>query len=217
MLYGKKIFLRTVHPSDAAALYCWENNFDYREAGSSAKHFTKEEIKNFVLNSYHDIHLEKQLRWMICPVKSEKKAVNSGSAFTASFSESIGCIDLFDFDEHNRKAGVGILIAEPKHRKNGYGSEALSILVRYCFSILHLKQLYCTIAKDNRASLNLFTKHGFKISRTGKNQRVKNGLTDVCFLQLFNKNWHVEQSRKTTLSSGRAPCQMIGRTLFFSQ
>ena len=79
-------------------------------------------------------------------------------------NKPVGCIDLFDFDPNHLRAGIGILISEKSDRKKGYASEALEILIEYCFLSLNLHQLYCNIGIDNEASVMLFQKHGFKIS-----------------------------------------------------
>ena len=100
--------------------------------------------------------------------------------------ETVGCIDLFDFDPVNLNAGVGILICGD-HRNNGYATEALSMLVDYAFKTLHLHQLYCNITTNNEASLNLFQKQNFKIIGLKKEWiRTKDGWLDEYMLQLLN-------------------------------
>lgn len=89
----------------------------------------------------------------------------------------VGCIDLFDFDQPNLKAGIGILI-EKKYRRKGYASEALSLLIAYCFEILYLQELHCSITEGNEASIKLFRKHKFRITGKKKN---------VCSLRLVNQ------------------------------
>ena len=68
---------------------------------------------------------------------------------------------MFDFDPHHRRAGVGILIEDSARRK-GFASEALQLLIEYCFDLLNLHQLYCSIEHDNKESIGLFTKAGFE-------------------------------------------------------
>lgn len=167
-LSGKKIFLRSVLPSDADILYKWENDKSNWEVSETKKPFTKKEIKDFIANQ-KDIYLDKQLRLMICI--SPPRLLERGSG------GEVGCIDLFAFDEPNLKAGIGILI-DKKHRKKGYASEALLLMINYCFEILNLKELFCHISEENEASMGLFKKHKFKV--VGK----KKGL---CSLQLLHK------------------------------
>jgi len=75
--------------------------------------------------------------------------------------ETIGSIDLFDFDPFHRRAGVGILIIAPERNK-GYASEALDLLKNYAFHLLDLHQLFCNIGSDNQNSIDLFRKQGFE-------------------------------------------------------
>ena len=164
ILSGKKIFLRTVRPTDADLLLSWENNKENWDVSGTEKPYTKKEIIDFIFNQ-KDIYLDKQLRLMI------------GLLSLSESEYAIGCIDLFDFDAFNLKAGIGILI-DDNNRKNGYASEALTLLVRYSFEILNLKELFCNISEKNEPSLKLFKKSKFKI--IGKEK-------GVCSLQLLNK------------------------------
>ncbi len=162
-LQGKKIFLRSVQPSDADILYTWENDKSNWQVSGTKKTYTKKEIKDFISNQ-KDIYLDEQLRLIICinsPLKKGDKGV-------------VGCIDLFNFNEPNLTAGIGILI-DKKYRKKGYASDALSLLIKYSFEMLNLNQLHCNISEENKASIKLFQKHKFKITKK------KNGLHSFQF------------------------------------
>lgn len=165
-LRGEKIILRYVKSHDTDTLYKWENDRSHWRMSGTKKSFTKKEIKDFILKQT-DIYLDKQLRLMIKNLKDD----------------AIGCIDLFDFNEREKKSAVGILI-DKKHRKNGYASEALSLLSLYCFEILNLKKLYCTVSSENVASINLFKKNNFKHIKPDRasGRREKN----IFLLELLN-------------------------------
>ena len=150
-IQGKKILLRSVVPSDADILYRWENDQDNWDVSDTTKPFTRKEIEDFIVNQ-KDIYLDKQLRLIVC-----------------TSEEQVGCIDLFEFDEPNRKAGIGILIAE-EYRNKGYASEALSLLIKYSFETLHLNLLHCNITESNTTSTKLFQRHGFSITEMNKDK-----------------------------------------------
>ena len=162
-LQGKKISLRSVLPADAPALHKWENDKANLLAGGRKKPYSQKEIKDFIANQ-KDIYLDKQLRLMICipPLLLKEKGLGD---------EVIGCIDLFDFNAQNLSVGIGILI-EKKFRKKGYASDALWLLITYSFEILHLAELNCSIAQDNKASIQLFQKQKFR--KTGEKNKVLN-------------------------------------------
>jgi diamine N-acetyltransferase len=170
-LKGQLISLRAIEPNDLELLYQWENNPAVWHLSNTLAPFSKHILKEYIENAKHDIYVTKQLRLMINTVKYGP----------------IGCIDLFDFDPTNQRAGIGILIADEQHRGKGYASEALEILCNYCFSILHLHQLYCNINADNTNSIHLFTKIGF-IQSGNKQQwnRVSDGYVDELFFQLIS-------------------------------
>jgi diamine N-acetyltransferase len=148
MLKSKNIELRALEPSDVDLLYQWENNEELWYLSNTLTPFSRFVLEQYVMDSHQDIYTAKQLRLMI-----DKKAVGKNL--------TIGSIDLFDFDPVNKRAGIGIMIVEQEQNK-GYASEALELMVKYCFKTLHLHQVYCNIAEDNKASFNLFKKYGFE-------------------------------------------------------
>jgi diamine N-acetyltransferase len=118
-----------------------------------------------------DIYQSKQLRLMIELI--EKKV-------------TIGTIDLYDIDVHNRRAGIGILI-DQDHRQKGFGKQALELMSKYAFDFLYLHQIYAYIAKNNIYSIGLFEKSGYRLASILKDW-VQRGDTfeDVCLFQLVN-------------------------------
>ena len=140
----KAISLRNVLPADAAILLAWENNPENWEISDTERSFTKSEIKSFV-NQPQSLTLNEQQRFIIC---LENKP--------------IGCIDLFEYDKVNNKAGVGILIANKADRNNGYATTALNLLINKCRNELNIVHLFCNIFKENTASIRLFENCGFQ-------------------------------------------------------
>ena len=168
---SKNISFRAPEPADVDQLYKWENDTSIWHLSNTVAPFSRHTLEEYILNAHQDIYTAKQLRLMIMLNKT---------------SESIGCIDLFDFDPINMNAGIGILICG-NHRNKGYASEALSLLINYAFGTLNLHQLYCNITIDNEASLKLFQKQNFKIIGLKKEWiRYRTNWIDEYMLQLIN-------------------------------
>ncbi len=146
-MIGKNVLLRAVEPSDIEKLYLWENDMQMWHQSNTKAPFSKYLMEQYVMNAQQDIYAAKQLRLMIDTNKGEYKTV--------------GCIDLFDFDPANRRAGIGILIDE-NDRGKGYGKESLELMIDYVFDTLNLHQLFCNILETNEVSLNIFKAVGFK-------------------------------------------------------
>jgi diamine N-acetyltransferase len=173
LLKGEKIYLRALEPDDVNILYKWENETSVWHLSNTLSPFSKYVLEQYVQNSHLDIYTTKQLRLIVCD-KTEK---------------AIGCIDLFDFDPKNLRAGIGILIAEEPEKQKGYATEALQLLINYSFDVLNLHQLYCNINTDNTISLSLFQKQGFIVTGTKKEwNKTALGWKDECFLQLLKND-----------------------------
>ncbi len=142
--YGK-VNLRPLEPGDIELLYRWENSMEIWEVSNTKTPFSKYILAQYIAESGKDIYATKQLRLII----------------ENDNHEAVGAIDLFDFEPYHLRAGVGILIHNPRDRKQGYAGNALQALSNYSLHVLGLKQLYANIAADNTASIRLFGHAGF--------------------------------------------------------
>jgi diamine N-acetyltransferase len=176
LLVGKNVRLRALEPGDVDLLYAWENDTSVWKVSNTLAPFSRFQLEEYVLNTQNDIYAARQLRLMIDLNEREAEG------------QSVGTIDLFDFDPFNERAGVGILIREP-YREKGYAFDAMQIFIGYAFNTLHLHQLYCNVSADNAASLNLFAKLGF-VQCGIKKEWTRNGLSwqGECMLQLIHRD-----------------------------
>lgn len=71
----------------------------------------------------------------------------------------IGDVNLFFNDHDNpRNAEVDIMIARGDARGQGFGTEAVLIMLHYALTRLDVGKFFCKINEKNEASLNLFKK-----------------------------------------------------------
>jgi diamine N-acetyltransferase len=167
-LKNKEIQLRAPDLSDLETIYYWENDPDLWHLSKTKIPFSRFDIEQFILNSNHDIFAEKQFRFMIDSFKMKKL---------------VGCIDIYEFDPIEKRAGIGILI-DKKYREMGIASQALKILLEYAKSTLHLHQVYCSVQAFNTKSLKLFEKMSFKQTGVKKDWVIRDGkFQDEIFLQ----------------------------------
>ncbi len=148
-LEGDRLVLRAVEPEDADLLYQWENDATLWMDSSAVMPYSKFQLKAYI-ETASDIYALRQLRLMI-----SKK--NDG--------QTVGCVDLFDFEPRHGRAELGILI-DKDFRKKGYATEALALIEVYAFRFLNLHQLYCYVSRRNEASQRLFHTAGFQLGAT---------------------------------------------------
>ena len=173
-LTGNAIYLRALEPEDLDFIYRIENNEAMWQVSNTQTPYSRFLIRQYLENAHKDIYEAKQLRLAICKNNT---------------ADAVGLIDLFDFDPANQRAGVGIIIQEEAHRNNGFGKEALGLLINYAFTKLQLHQLYANIHLDNVASTTLFTNFDFQLIGVKKDwNRFENRYHDEALYQLINNN-----------------------------
>ena len=163
-----KIALRSTEPDDAAQIYAWENDRSIWRVSGTFMPYTHFQIEQFLLNN-NDLLSQQQLRLMVCLDGTD-----------------IGCIDIFDYDAINERAGIGILI-DSRYRHQGYAHKTLSLLIEYLFNNLMLKQVHCTVDATNKESLQLFKSLGFELCGCRKQWiKTPDGFIDEFMFQLIN-------------------------------
>jgi diamine N-acetyltransferase len=144
MLKSPQISLRLLEDNDLEFLYSVENNADNKKYGANNGYLSKKTLEAYIKNSGADISVYGQQRFVI--------VLNN---------ISIGLIDLFDFDQINRSAYIGVIVINEYQNKN-YGSNALELLISYSWNELDLLSLYANINPVNNISISLFNKFYFK-------------------------------------------------------
>lgn len=169
-MIGEKTKLRTLEPQDLDFLFDLENDKDNWLVSQTRVPFSKALLNQYI-QSAQDIFVSNQIRFVIT---------------TYNTNEQVGFIDLFEFDPINQRVGVGIII-EKKYRKKGYASDALALIITYCFDTLLVHNIFCNILTSNQHSISLFTNKNFKLIGTKKDWiNTANGWEDENVYQLLS-------------------------------
>ena len=147
MLATAEIKLRTLKDTDLDFLFSLENDKSLWAVSSTTEPFSLSQLANYISHAKQDIAIAEQFRFVI---DWQGKA--------------IGCIDLYEYNFKKQNAGVGIVILK-KYRRKGFAKQSLTLLIKYAWKKLHLKQLHTGIFSDNKASLALFQSVGFEMVR----------------------------------------------------
>lgn len=162
--------LRSAEPDDAEQIYLWENDRDIWRISGTHVPYSRFQIEQFLLGN-NDLPSQKQLRLMI----------------DLPNRQTIGCIDIFDYDAFNSRAALGILI-DKAFRQQGYAKAALALCTEYLFNDVMLHQVYCSIDACNTESQKLFLGQGFEQCGQRKDWiRTAERYIDVYEYQLINK------------------------------
>lgn len=168
---SEHIYLRALESTDLELLYASENDSSIWKVSNTLTPFSKDVLELYLHSAHQDIYTNKQLRLMICLNQTH---------------ESIGTIDLFEFDPMHLRVGVGVLIFE-QYRKKGYAFEAIELVKQYAQHTLFMNQLFCNISTSNKESIELFEKCNFEKIGIKKqwNKIAKNQFEDEWMYQLI--------------------------------
>ena len=87
--------LRALEPEDLDMLYCIENDYKLWNVGPTNVPYSRYVLHNYIANSSGNIYADCEVRQMI--VNDE--------------GETVGIVDITDFDAKNCRADVGIVVA----------------------------------------------------------------------------------------------------------
>lgn len=82
----------------------------------------------------------------------------------------IGTVGLIEFNWISRNATLGIFIGDSKYRSNGYGTEAIKLILEYGFKYLNLHSIKLDVLSCNERAYKCYLKCGFK--DMGKSREV---------------------------------------------
>ena len=166
---SNKVRLRAMEPEDLDLLYEIENDIETWHVGAVTVPYSRYLLHDYIAHATGDIYADRQLRLII----EDKKG------------NSVGLIDLVDFDPQHSRAEVGIIL-QMKHRRRGYATEAMKLILDYARKVVHLHQVYAIVSVNNQPSLNPLKSLGFREYTTMKDWlREDNCFVDAQLLQYF--------------------------------
>lgn len=146
-----EVKLRAMEPEDLDLLYKVENDTSLWGVGVTNVPYSRYTLHEYIANTVGDIYTDKQVRLMIDNAEGE----------------TVGIVDVTDFDARHRRAELGIVV-QRRYRRKGYARSAVKKTIAYAHDILHLRQLYAIVDEENEVSLRFFDSAGFKRSATLK-------------------------------------------------
>ena len=174
LLENENIILRAVEPEDLDRLYIWENNSQLWDVGNTRNPYSRYVLKQYILESAKNIYETKQLRLMMVSKET---------------GETVGTVDLFDFEIHNSHIALGLFV-DAAFQGKGFAKASLKLVEEYVFDYLKVNQLYCHISQNNTASIKMFEQENFE--KTGiLKQWVKTieGFEDIILFQQFRTDY----------------------------
>lgn len=154
-LHGNSITLRALEKKDMPLLLEMIND---------------PEIEASVVGWSYPVSEEQQLMWLnnIQGDNCIRFAIDNGSGI-------VGVSIISSIDYKNRTANLNLKLPKSSRGK-GYASQAVKLMIDYCFLELNINCLTANVIADNDASIKLWEKNGFKRDGLLRSRVYKNGI-----------------------------------------
>ena len=162
MIYGERIRFRGVERTDLPTFVRWINDPEVLAGIGIYRPFSQAEEDGWfdeMLKHHPDEHvLAIEIRTQ---GEREGLVANDVTEPGAEGWKLIGSCGFFNLDHHNQSAEFGINIGEKRYWNQGYGTEAVRLLVKYGFSTLNLHRIYLRVFETNPRAIRTYEKAGF--------------------------------------------------------
>jgi RimJ/RimL family protein N-acetyltransferase len=181
MFYSQRLRLRAVEREDLPRFVSWLND---------------PEVRNH-LALYLPLSLAAEERWF------EKELAGPGDEQPlvievkdgTSWLPAGGC-GFKGIDWRNRSAGLGIFIGDRANWGQGYGTEAVRVLLEHGFGTLNLHRVWLEVYETNRRAIPSYEKAGFVAEGCKRQAVFKGGKYDnVILMSVLRPEW---QARPAT-------------------
>jgi len=154
---GSRVYLAPMEVEDAPIYVQWLND---------------PEIAVY-LNAFSvTIGLEREQEFLAQSIKEQRPEFGIR---LAADDRLIGNCGIVSIDQVNRKAEIGIFIGEQDLLGQGYGREAVMLLLDYGFNILNLNNIYLRPYSFNTRAISCYKACGFKEAGRLREAKIING------------------------------------------
>ena len=111
----------------------------------------------------------------------------------------IGNVNLHDLNFAHRKATLGIFIGDEDCRNNGYGAEAIALILDYGFNWLNLHNIMLQVFAPMDSAIACYKKAGFKEFGRRKQSALYDGMwVDDVHMELLSDDYFARQEGRAT-------------------
>ena len=175
MIYGERIRLRAPERTDIPLFVDWLNDPEVNRG----------------LMIYLPMSIAEEEKWfdsMLERPKDERPLTIE--ARIGDGWEPIGNMGLFNFEHKARRAEVGIMIGSKNYWNKGYGTEAITLMLKHCFDTLNLNRVMLQVYKNNPRAIRCYEKSGFQHEGALRQAIYQNGMYhDLLNMGILKEEW----------------------------
>lgn len=176
-LIGNRIYLSPRNSQDVEIFTKWLNDF---------------QVTDYTGRSGSIVTLEGEKQYLEQTESEEKRQF---VIVTLDKDEMIGTVGVEKIDRLNQTGRLGIFIGEAEYRSNGYGTEAINLILEYGFHYLNLNSIQLKVYEFNQRAITCYEKCGFQeMGRRRKANFVNGKFYDTIYMDILREEF--EQAGK---------------------
>ena len=178
MIYGQRIRLRAFEKEDIPRFVAWINDPEVRWGISQYLPFS-------TVDEEHWFDRMQELPLYEHPLVIEVHPEGEAEAWIP-----IGDIGFHKVDWRNRSSEFGIVIGEKSFWNQGFGTEAVRLLVSHGFQSLNLNRIFLRVFENNQRAIRAYEKAGFSLEGRMRQAEFQQGqFIDVLIMSILRSEW----------------------------
>ncbi len=172
-LEGKKIIFRPIYEKDLERIIVWINNPQVRK----------------YLTVYLPMTMEIEKKWLEQLSNNNCRDIIL-AVIDKESKEHMGQVGLHGINWKNKTATFGFMIGNKDFWNKGYGTEILSLTLKYAFHTLGLRKIKSSVLALNIGSIKVHKKCSFKKAGVLKKEYFVDGeYVDEILFEIFKEDW----------------------------
>jgi RimJ/RimL family protein N-acetyltransferase len=175
MIYADRIRLRAIERTDLPSFVGFFNDPEVRENLSVYLPFSQAAEEK-----WFEENLSRQPEEQAMAIE-----VHDAGGWTL-----IGSCGFMNLKGRDRSAEVGISIGNKAYWNQGYGREAMLLLLKHGFNTLNLNRIYLQVYETNERAIHVYEKAGFVLEGRQRQARYRDGkYIDVLLMSVIKSEW----------------------------
>ncbi|MFW9923930.1 MAG: GNAT family N-acetyltransferase [Candidatus Thorarchaeota archaeon] len=175
MFEGTKVTLRSLELSDLDAITESWNTLEFRMNTGSAIPQSKNDLQEFIINSWD---LRKNEKGYIFAIENK------------SSKEFLGNCSLFVINKNARSANLGVFIYKKENWNKGFGTDAMKVLLKIGFNHLNFHRIELGVYPSNERAIHVYKKIGFQeVGRKRENRYMNGNYHDEILMDILQREW----------------------------
>jgi RimJ/RimL family protein N-acetyltransferase len=150
---------------------------------------------------YGDREIWRLTSWAASPLSAsaverlfeDRELSNTDDSFAIHLKDAedpIGVISLMNISEANDSAELSVIVGYPEDRHQGYGAEAISMLLDYGFEELGLNRVGLSVFEFNEDAISTYEKLGFREEGCLRKALKRDGtFYDAILMSILESEW----------------------------